>query len=324
MLVVAGGAAAENCLVKPNTSAPAGLRWHYRVDRANNRHCWYVRGQGAKARQLSTPRAELAPQPKSQPLAPLPAARPVPVADEQRTALPDIAVLVGWERPGAVAPLAVVPAYEQPTPATEATRETSPESTIPMGRERKGAVESEPVAADKPDAEQVAAVITSFERATAVRWLASMVTPAPWTITPQSLGALLAAALTLAAVLAPAFFRRRSPRQRFERHLAWGAATAAPNPILTFADPGAIVTIAEETCPTSEERSDLAVVLAAARRAGPDSLPPSTPSDYAGPHASTRPGDVAQPCGPAEPVHPLSDAEAALRQLLREWERVAA
>ena len=41
-----GAAQADDCKVKPDASAPAGLHWYYRVDRANNRHCWYLHAQG--------------------------------------------------------------------------------------------------------------------------------------------------------------------------------------------------------------------------------------------------------------------------------------
>jgi hypothetical protein len=37
---------ADECRTKPGTSAPSGLHWYYRVDRTNNRHCWYLHAQG--------------------------------------------------------------------------------------------------------------------------------------------------------------------------------------------------------------------------------------------------------------------------------------
>lgn len=41
-----GAAQADDCRIKPDGSAPAGLHWYYRVDRASNRHCWYLHAQG--------------------------------------------------------------------------------------------------------------------------------------------------------------------------------------------------------------------------------------------------------------------------------------
>jgi hypothetical protein len=41
-----GEAKADECKIKPEGAAPAGLHWYYRVDRTNNRHCWYLHTQG--------------------------------------------------------------------------------------------------------------------------------------------------------------------------------------------------------------------------------------------------------------------------------------
>ena len=41
-----GEAKGDECKAKPNGISPAGLHWYYRVDRANNRHCWYLHAQG--------------------------------------------------------------------------------------------------------------------------------------------------------------------------------------------------------------------------------------------------------------------------------------
>jgi hypothetical protein len=41
-----GEAKGDECKAKPDGISPAGLHWYYRVDRANNRHCWYLHAQG--------------------------------------------------------------------------------------------------------------------------------------------------------------------------------------------------------------------------------------------------------------------------------------
>jgi hypothetical protein len=41
-----GEAKGDECKAKPDGLSPAGLHWYYRVDRANNRHCWYLHAQG--------------------------------------------------------------------------------------------------------------------------------------------------------------------------------------------------------------------------------------------------------------------------------------
>jgi hypothetical protein len=48
-----GEAKGDDCRAKPDGTSPAGLHWYYRVDRANNRHCWYLHQQGMPVRSLS-------------------------------------------------------------------------------------------------------------------------------------------------------------------------------------------------------------------------------------------------------------------------------
>ena len=48
-----GEAKGDDCRAKPDGTAPAGLHWYYRVDRANNRHCWYLHEQGMRVHSLS-------------------------------------------------------------------------------------------------------------------------------------------------------------------------------------------------------------------------------------------------------------------------------
>jgi hypothetical protein len=47
-----GEAKGDECRAKPDSSAPAGLHWYYRVDRANDRHCWYLHEQGMRVHSL--------------------------------------------------------------------------------------------------------------------------------------------------------------------------------------------------------------------------------------------------------------------------------
>ena len=43
-----GEAKGDECRAKPDGPSPAGLHWYYRVDRANERHCWYLHEQGMR------------------------------------------------------------------------------------------------------------------------------------------------------------------------------------------------------------------------------------------------------------------------------------
>ncbi|WBL81958.1 hypothetical protein I3J27_16595 [Bradyrhizobium xenonodulans] len=63
--------AASDCLASPKGAAPQGQHWHYRLERATKRQCWYLRAEGGKVTQTAqaapdTPTAEsAAPQPQS-------------------------------------------------------------------------------------------------------------------------------------------------------------------------------------------------------------------------------------------------------------------
>ena len=47
-----GEAKGDECKAKPDSSSPAGLHWYYRVDRVNNRRCWYLHEQGVRVHSL--------------------------------------------------------------------------------------------------------------------------------------------------------------------------------------------------------------------------------------------------------------------------------
>ena len=48
-------ARADNCLAAPNSPAPQGSHWYYRLDRATQRKCWYVRVVGQPVQQAALP-----------------------------------------------------------------------------------------------------------------------------------------------------------------------------------------------------------------------------------------------------------------------------
>jgi hypothetical protein len=59
--------AADECLSKPSGPSPQGSHWFYRVDRANNnRRCWYLGPEGAKARQAAAPKQPSSARPKDE------------------------------------------------------------------------------------------------------------------------------------------------------------------------------------------------------------------------------------------------------------------
>ncbi|MFK4724453.1 hypothetical protein ABIE89_005553 [Bradyrhizobium niftali] len=50
--------AAADCLASPKSTAPQGQHWHYRLDRATKRQCWYLRAEGSKATQSAQATAD--------------------------------------------------------------------------------------------------------------------------------------------------------------------------------------------------------------------------------------------------------------------------
>jgi hypothetical protein len=48
-------ASANDCLAAPNSPAPQGSHWYYRLDWATQRKCWYVRALGPSAQQAVAP-----------------------------------------------------------------------------------------------------------------------------------------------------------------------------------------------------------------------------------------------------------------------------
>jgi len=44
------GSTSGECRTSPGAPARVGLHWYYRVDRANNRHCWYLSADGMQVR----------------------------------------------------------------------------------------------------------------------------------------------------------------------------------------------------------------------------------------------------------------------------------
>ncbi len=54
--------AADDCLTEPNLRAAQGGHWYYRVDRARNRNCWYLRQPHAEAAPAASPQAQSPPR----------------------------------------------------------------------------------------------------------------------------------------------------------------------------------------------------------------------------------------------------------------------
>jgi hypothetical protein len=55
--------AADECLSSPKDETPDGSHWYYRIDHATKRHCWYLREEGEKASQTTTPNSSRSAKP---------------------------------------------------------------------------------------------------------------------------------------------------------------------------------------------------------------------------------------------------------------------
>ena len=76
--------AGDECKTKPDSSAPAGSHWYYRVNRTDQRQCWYL---GPEGRKVRTPAREDAVQTSARESLPeMSRTMPAPMEPAQRTA----------------------------------------------------------------------------------------------------------------------------------------------------------------------------------------------------------------------------------------------
>jgi hypothetical protein len=309
--------AAGNCLANPGKSAADGMRWRYRVDHANNdRHCWYLRAQGAVRHAVRLHAAVKSPakpetDAEAQPAAAMADARPAPPPQPAaRDASLERHLMTWWV------------ARSKPLDASE------PEIEILTASEPEALTPSASAADSFTTAAAATVAATPFEHAAGAPELAAL-TPAPPIIAPEQIGAVLVA-LALAG-LAGRVIARRSARRRFHRHLAFGGFVA-PGLEMKFRSFAGSVTAVQASEPSDRslgEPGDLAVVLAAARRAGLATETPGDhlPTDYA-PRARRGASSVLWVDDPldaaATRAHPLAVEEDALNRFLRDWEFHAA
>lgn len=53
--------AADECKTTPGSSAPPGQHWYYRVNRSDQRHCWYLGAESTKVRAQTREKASSSP-----------------------------------------------------------------------------------------------------------------------------------------------------------------------------------------------------------------------------------------------------------------------
>jgi hypothetical protein len=288
--------AAVACLAKPGKTASDGQHWRYRIDRANERRCWYLAAKGttkvatAGARtgaKLRDAAGRHAFAQESDEAASGTRATPSPPVEKpaMNTAAADadkafVAEFSAW--------------WEE-----RARREAEPPATLD---ERWASLVAD--GTRSAAAEPVPAADNARSAATEPV-LAATAQPVRWTLQPEHLAALLAAALTLAG-----FFGSRVL-------IGTGVILGHATRLVATRWFGA-----QRNGGGGEEPSDLAVVLAAARRAGPPLMPTAAPNDEAGADLAPRSGVA--PVRLAGPPHPLAYAQDALERVLRDWQHLAA
>jgi hypothetical protein len=60
-------AAPDSCLSGPKGETPSGSHWYYRVDHANKRNCWYLRGEDGRVSQAVPQNSQPSPSPIAKP-----------------------------------------------------------------------------------------------------------------------------------------------------------------------------------------------------------------------------------------------------------------
>jgi len=83
--------AADECRTEPGSSAPSGSHWYYRVNRTDQRHCWYLGPEGAQVRSQArkAPARASSPTPTTERenAVGMTRAKPVPVEPAQKISL---------------------------------------------------------------------------------------------------------------------------------------------------------------------------------------------------------------------------------------------
>jgi hypothetical protein len=136
--------AVDECLSKPNATAPKGQHWYYRIDRANNnRQCWRLGPEGLRVQRSESQIRKNKSQAAVQLEPPPPTQRPATIgmaiasADASAVGAAGNAPSTGWldVTKFADSPPASQPAAEAPVEPTQSTvaSDTEPQVADPVG-----------------------------------------------------------------------------------------------------------------------------------------------------------------------------------------------
>lgn len=120
--------AVDECKTKPDSSAPAGSHWYYRVNRADQRHCWYLGPEGAKVRSQAREGASRVSRPTGTAAREDPPettqAMPPPMEPVQRTTAENASVAAAKDLAASSFDLPKTPDLVVQEPATLSNRDT--------------------------------------------------------------------------------------------------------------------------------------------------------------------------------------------------------
>ncbi|MGY4236221.1 hypothetical protein ACVIIW_005168 [Bradyrhizobium sp. USDA 4449] len=199
--------AAGDCLASPKGVAPHGQHWHYRLERATKRQCWYLRAEDAKAAQIAQAAADT-------PDAAPPAAQSVQNAHAEYMAQQQT-------RAAAVTPAPAAASARQ-APSTLDANAAQPAITAPGPDATATAASPQPAAAPAPNAAQPSENPAASPAPAA---LAAAEPPADKpTGSLQMLLLVVGGALALAGILASVIYRFAGGRRRVrtaDRRVKW-------------------------------------------------------------------------------------------------------
>ena len=210
--------AADECKTTPGSSAPPGQHWYYRVNRSDQRHCWYLGAESTKVRAQAREKASSSPaQPAREEASETTRTMPPPMEIMQTPSVPAAAS----ERP--VAAEVARPSLDLP-PAPD-----------PISREQ--ATASNASAPEATDAQEemplVWPVLTEAERAALPDGTRES---APWSIFLIAAGALMVVGSLFKLAWRARSHLRRHPQLRHPRpgqqrraHSAYPAAPSRPS-----------------------------------------------------------------------------------------------
>ncbi|SFJ48583.1 hypothetical protein [Bradyrhizobium sp. Gha] len=200
--------AAGDCLASPKGVAPQGQHWHYRLERATKRQCWYLRAEGGKVTQ--TAQAAPAPEKPEKPVAESAAPQQHAVQDARAE------YVTAHNAPAPSTPSA--PAQTQPAPTQQAaspSADANAQQPALAGRWPDASTASAAPAAEPSPAPVAVAAQPSVKPAKSAIALAAADSAADKpTGSLQMLLLAIGGALALAGILASIIYRFASGRSR--------------------------------------------------------------------------------------------------------------